>query len=223
MQVIDYDEAWDQEVGVNETGVVISINPLSDEQISELPQGVGIISFIEEQKNPGLVDLLVDQRATVCALEKVPRTTAAQYMDTLTSTAKVAGFKAVQEGIRATGRFPMSTATAGYQVKPATVFVIGVGVAGLEAISVAKTQGANVKAFDPRPEVKDQVTSLGAEWVDMGITVEEIGGYASDLQAEFLRQEQMVIARELQDTDLVITSAAIPNKPPPCPNYRRSS
>ncbi|KAL0224505.1 hypothetical protein P9112_003895 [Eukaryota sp. TZLM1-RC] len=198
-----------------ENAVIISINPLTEDQVEKLPEGSGIVSFIYKYQYPQRLDSMIQQRSTVCAIESVPRTTAAQYMDALTSTAKVAGYRSVIEAVQLLGRFPMQTATAAQPIKPITVFVIGVGVAGLEAISTARALGANVKAFDPRPAVRDQVISLGAEFIEMGIEVSETGGYAKELEEDFLLREQELIALEMRDVNVVVTSAAIPGKPAP--------
>jgi NAD(P) transhydrogenase subunit alpha len=162
-----------------------------------------------------LLDALAGRGVTALALELVPRTTKAQSMDVLSSQATVAGYQAVLLGTTRMGRFlPMLTTAAG-TVIPARAFVIGAGVAGLQAIATARRLGAVVSAFDVRPVVKEQVESLGATFLEIDATAEGTGGYAKELAKDDQARVNAGLAAHLADIDLVITTAAIPGKPAP--------
>ncbi len=183
--------------------------------LRELPSGAAIVGFLEPS-NPESVSALAGAGLTAFAMELVPRSTRAQSMDALSSQATVAGYKAVLIGANTLPRFlPMLTTAAG-TVTPARVFVIGAGVAGLQAIATARRLGAVVSAFDVRPVVKEQVESLGATFVEVAsVEAEGAGGYARELGAEQQQRVAAAIAAHIKDMDLVITTAQIPGKPAP--------
>ncbi|KAL0220784.1 hypothetical protein RCL1_000638 [Eukaryota sp. TZLM3-RCL] len=189
-----------------ESSLIVSINPLTPDQSSQLGEGIGTLSFVLKNQQPECFDALVENGISVCSIESVPRTSAGQPMDALSSIAKVAGYRAVVEAVKEIGRFIAPTATASSGPIPAVnVFVIGVGV----------SLGANVKAFDPRPAVRQQVESLGGEFIEMGISTSETGGYAEELEEDFLLREQKLIAHECKTSNIIISSAAIPGKTAP--------
>lgn len=161
---------------------------------------------------------LGDRRISAFALELVPRTGRAQSMDVLTSMASVGGYKAVVMAANALpALFPMQMTAAG-TVRPAEVFVVGAGVAGLQAIATARRLGARVRAYDIRPEVKEEVESLGADFVDLDLETDDTSdeeGYAREQDEEFYRKQRETMAREIEDADVVITSAAVPGRPAP--------
>jgi NAD(P) transhydrogenase subunit alpha len=158
---------------------------------------------------------LRDRQVTSFAMELVPRISRAQSMDALSSQAAISGYKAVLIGANTLDRFfPMLTTAAG-TIRPATVLVIGVGVAGLQAIATAKRLGAIVEAYDVRSATRDQVKSLGAKFIETGVTAEGAGGYARELTAEEKAQQQEVLDGRIAVADVVITTAGVPGRPAP--------
>ncbi|MEL7071449.1 MAG: Re/Si-specific NAD(P)(+) transhydrogenase subunit alpha [Cyanobacteria bacterium J06581_3] len=176
-----------------------------------------LISFIWPAQNKALVDHLSNRQATVLAMDAVPRISRAQKMDALSSMANIAGYRAVIEAANQFGRFFTGQITAAGKVPPAKVLVIGAGVAGLAAIGAAKSLGAIVRSFDTRPVVKEQVESLGAEFLEL--TFEEdgtgSGGYAKTMSPEFIAAEMELFAEQAKDVDIIITTALIPGKRAP--------
>ncbi|MEL7051923.1 MAG: Re/Si-specific NAD(P)(+) transhydrogenase subunit alpha [Cyanobacteria bacterium J06588_5] len=176
-----------------------------------------LISFIWPAQNKALVDHLSNRQATVLAMDAVPRISRAQKMDALSSMANIAGYRAVIEAANQFGRFFTGQITAAGKVPPAKVLVIGAGVAGLAAIGAAKSLGAIVRSFDTRPVVKEQVESLGAEFLEL--TFEEdgtgSGGYAKTMSPEFIAAEMELFAEQARDVDIIITTALIPGKRAP--------
>ena len=176
-----------------------------------------LISFIWPAQNQALVERLSYQQATVLAMDAIPRISRAQKMDALSSMANIAGYRAVIEAANQFGRFFTGQITAAGKVPPAKVLVIGAGVAGLAAIGAAKSLGAIVRAFDTRPVVKEQVESLGAEFLEL--TFEEDGtgqgGYAKTMSPEFIAAEMELFARQAEEVDIIITTALIPGKKAP--------
>ena len=177
-----------------------------------------VIGFMEPLSAPELCKDLADRGITAFSMELMPRITRAQSMDALSSMATVAGYKAVLLAAEVLPRmFPMFMTAAG-TVRPARVLVIGVGVAGLQAISTARRLGAVVSGYDVRPAVKEQVESLGAKFVEMELATaeaEDKGGYAKELGEEFYRKQRELMTRVLSDSDVVITTAAVPGKKAP--------
>jgi NAD(P) transhydrogenase subunit alpha len=188
--------------------------PLTDE-VAHLPEGSVLVTTMPAALAGERLPLLAARRITVLGLERVPRITRAQSMDILSSQATVAGYKAVLLGASAMPRLmPMMTTAAG-SLTPARAFVIGAGVAGLQAIATSRRLGAVVSAFDVRPVVKEQVQSLGASFVAVGVTAEGTGGYAREQTADEQAQMQQALADHIKDMDLTISTAAIPGKKAP--------
>lgn len=176
-----------------------------------------LVSFIWPAKNQELIERLAKRRATVLAMDQVPRITRAQKMDALSSMANIAGYRAVIEAASFYGRFFTGQITAAGKVPPAKVLVIGAGVAGLAAIGTARGLGAIVRAFDTRAEVREQVQSMGAEFLEVPIAEDGsgVGGYAKEMSAEFIAAEKALFARQAREVDIIITTALIPGKPAP--------
>ena len=196
--------------------VVVRVRPPTDEEVARLPRGVTLVSLLDPLAQPARADRLAAAGVDAYALELVPRTTRAQSMDVLSSQANLAGYRAVIEAAQRVPRiFPMMMTAAG-TIPPAKVLVLGVGVAGLQAIATAKRLGAVVRAFDIRPAVKEQVESLGAQFV--GLVLEEAqseGGYAKEVSEDVHRKEQELIAKFAKDSDVVITTAQVPGRRAP--------
>ncbi|MEN9728676.1 MAG: hypothetical protein RL434_3042 [Pseudomonadota bacterium] len=186
-------------------------------EVDLLREGATLISFLWPAQNPDLMDKLAARKATVLAMDSVPRISRAQKLDALSSMANIAGYRAVIEAAQNFGRFFTGQVTAAGKVPPAKVFVIGAGVAGLAAIGAANGLGAIVRAMDTRPEVKDQVKSLGAEFV--GVDYQEegegTGGYAKVMSEGYQKAQAEAIAKQCREVDVVITTALIPGKPAP--------
>jgi NAD(P) transhydrogenase subunit alpha len=203
-------DAWTAEL-------VLKVAKPSDDEVARLREGTVLIAFLQPLVNHPLVRELARRRVTALSMDAIPRITRAQPMDALSSQATVAGYKAVLLAATALPKFfPMLTTAAG-TIAPAKAFVIGAGVAGLQAIATARRLGAVVEAFDTRPVVKEQVQSLGAKFleVDLGETGEGTGGYAKELSEEAHRKEVELLAKAVKDNDIVITTAAIPGRPAP--------
>ncbi|TMC79965.1 MAG: Re/Si-specific NAD(P)(+) transhydrogenase subunit alpha [Chloroflexi bacterium] len=197
--------------------LVAKVAKPTDDELGRLREGTILIAFLQPLTNHALVRELARRRVTALSMDAIPRITRAQPMDALSSQATVAGYKAVLLAATALPKFfPMLTTAAG-TIAPAKVFVIGAGVAGLQAIATARRLGAVVEAFDTRPVVKEQVQSLGAKFleVDLGETGEGTGGYAKELSEEAHRKEVELLAKAVKDNDIVITTAAIPGRPAP--------
>ncbi|MBF0109746.1 MAG: Re/Si-specific NAD(P)(+) transhydrogenase subunit alpha [Magnetococcales bacterium] len=190
---------------------------LKKNEIDLLKRGNTLISFIWPAQNKELMDLLAARGVNVLAMDSVPRISRAQKLDALSSMANIAGYRAVIEAAHAFGRFFTGQVTAAGKVPPAKVFVIGAGVAGLAAIGAASGLGAIVRASDTRPEVKDQVKSMGAEFVSPQHEEEGtgIGGYAKVMSEGFQKAQQELFAKQALDVDIIITTALIPGKPAP--------
>ena len=182
-----------------------------------LREGGTLVSFIWPAKNGQLVERLAARRATVLAMDQVPRITRAQKMDALSSMANIAGYRAVIEAASFYGRFFTGQMTAAGKVPPAKVLVIGAGVAGLAAIGAARSLGAIVRAFDTRSEVREQIQSMGAEFLEVSIQEEGAGagGYAKTMSPEFIAAEMALFAKQAKDVDIIITTALVPGKAAP--------
>ncbi len=196
-------------------GIVKVQKPTADEA-GKLRQGDVLIAYLEPLTDKEGIERLADAGVVAFAMESIPRITRAQPMDALSSQATVSGYKgALLAAERLPKFFPMLTTAAG-TVPPAKVLVLGAGVAGLQAIATARRLGAVVSGFDVRPVVKEQVESLGASFLDLGIRGEETaGGYATELTPEQQAQQQSELEKRLPDFDVVITTAAIPGRPAP--------
>ena len=197
--------------------IVFKVRPPSLDEVVMLTEGATVVSFIWPAQHPVLMEALAGKKATVLAMDSVPRISRAQKLDALSSMANIAGYRAVIEAAHHFGRFFTGQITAAGKVPPARVFIIGAGVAGLAAIGAAVGLGAIVRGNDTRPEVADQVKSLGAEFV--GVEYQEegtgVGGYAKVMSEGFQRAQREVFAREAKDADIIITTALIPGKPAP--------
>lgn len=189
-----------------------------DEEIAAAPAGQVLIGLHNPLGNPGAVQAMADRGLTAFSLELVPRITRAQSMDVLSSMATIAGYQAVLEAAAVLPKmFPMLMTAAG-TLAPVKVFVVGVGVAGLQAIATAKRLGAVVEAYDVRPAVRDQVLSVGASFVEFDLETEhaeDAGGYAREQGEEFIRRQQEQMKAVVARNDVVITTAAIPGKQAP--------
>jgi H+-translocating NAD(P) transhydrogenase subunit alpha len=196
-------------------GLLLKVQRPGVDEIRRLPQGAILVSLLAPHASADELAELAARGVSALALELVPRTTKAQSMDILSSQATVAGYQAVLLGATRLGRFlPMLTTAAG-TITPARAFVIGAGVAGLQAIATARRLGAVVSAFDVRPVVKEQVQSLGASFVEADAAAEGAGGYARELSDDQQQRVLDAIARHLPAIDLVIATAAIPGRPAP--------
>jgi NAD(P) transhydrogenase subunit alpha len=197
--------------------IIFKVRAPSEEEVESLRAGTTLVSFIWPAQNPQLMDKLAAKKVTVLAMDSVPRISRAQKLDALSSMANIAGYRAVIEAAHHFGRFFTGQITAAGKVPPAKVFVIGAGVAGLAAIGAASGLGAVVRANDTRPEVADQVKSMGGEFV--GVDYQEegsgVGGYAKVMSEGFQKAQHDVFARQAMDVDIIITTALIPGKPAP--------
>src|SRR5688572_10257909 len=176
-----------------------------------------LISFLYPGKHKEIVDRLAARKATAIAVDQIPRITRAQKMDALSSMANIAGYRAVVEAASFYGRFFTGQMTAAGKVPAAKVLVIGAGVAGLSAIGAARGMGAIVRAFDTRPTVKEQVKSMGADFIELNVVEdgEGVGGYAKEMSPAFIKAEMEMFAAQAKDVDIIITTALIPNRPAP--------
>jgi NAD(P) transhydrogenase subunit alpha len=180
-------------------------------------EGQVLIAFLWPAQNPDLLQQLSAKGVTALAMDSVPRISRAQKVDALSSMANIAGYRAVIEAAQHFGRFFTGQITAAGRIPPAKVLVIGAGVAGLAAIGTARALGAIVRAFDTRPEVKEQVASMDAEFLELDFKEEGagVGGYAKVMSPEFIKAEMELFARQAKDVDIIITTALIPGKPAP--------
>lgn len=195
--------------------VVVKVNPPTPSEVGLLSPGTVVIGFLAPLTEPEIAEQLRLTGVTGFAMEAVPRISRAQSMDALSSQANVAGYRAVLVAAECSTRFfPMLTTAAG-TVKPATVLVLGVGVAGLQALATAKRLGARTTGFDVRPEVAEQVRSLGAQWLELGVEASGEGGYARALSEEEQAQQQRRLTEAIAGFDVVITTALVPGRPAP--------
>jgi NAD(P) transhydrogenase subunit alpha len=200
---------------VAQADVLLTVQPLSVAQIGTLKPGTVVIGFMQAHARLAEVRTLRDRRITSFAMELVPRISRAQSMDALSSQAAVAGYKAVLIAANTLDRFlPMLTTAAG-TIRPAQVLIVGVGVAGLQAIATARRLGAVVEAYDVRSATREQVKSLGAKFIETGVSAEGQGGYARELTPEEKARQQEVLEARIALADAVITTAAIPGRPAP--------
>ncbi|GGT93669.1 Re/Si-specific NAD(P)(+) transhydrogenase subunit alpha [Streptomyces coeruleorubidus] len=196
--------------------IVLKVNGPSSEEIGRLRDGATLIALIGPALHPELVDELARRPITVLAMDAVPRISRAQSLDVLSSMANIAGYRAVVEAAHAFGRFFTGQVTAAGKVPPAKVLVAGAGVAGLAAIGAARSLGAVVRATDPRPEVAEQVRSLGGEFLTVGVEQEvSTDGYARATSEDYDRLAAQLYAEQAADVDIIITTALIPGRPAP--------
>jgi NAD(P) transhydrogenase subunit alpha len=200
---------------LGEADIVLVVDPLPVEDVGRLREGTIVIGFLHPHEFDDHIRALRDHNITGFAMELVPRISRAQNMDALSSQASIGGYKAALMAANRTARFfPMLTTAAG-TIRPAKVLVIGVGVAGLQAIATAKRLGAMVEAYDVRPETREQVESLGAKFVDVKVNAVGEGGYARELTDEEKRQEMEILAEHVAQADAIISTAAVPGRPAP--------
>ncbi|MEH8076160.1 Re/Si-specific NAD(P)(+) transhydrogenase subunit alpha [Gallibacterium anatis] len=204
------DDVW-------QADIILKVNPPTDDEIAKIKEGATLISFIWPAQHPDLMKKLSSKKINVLAMDAVPRISRAQSLDALSSMANIAGYRAVVEAAHEFGSFFTGQITAAGKVPPAKVLVIGAGVAGLAAIGAANSLGAIVRAFDSRPEVKEQVESMGASFLE--INYQEEGGsgdgYAKVMSEEFNRRAMALYAEQAKEVDIIITTALIPGKPAP--------
>jgi len=205
----------DRHALVSDADVVLAVQPPALDVIGSMKEGAILISFIYAGNEPALVKRLLDKKITCFAMDRIPRITRAQAMDALSSQSALAGYYAVQLGATHLARvLPKITSAAG-AIGPARVLVMGLGVAGLEAVATAHRLGAVVEGYDVRPETAEQVASLGATFVNTGVDARGKGGYARELTAAEKTKIDAVVTKHIQQSDLIITTAAIPGRPSP--------
>jgi len=197
--------------------IVFKVRAPSTDEVGMLKGGSHLVSFLYPAQNEDLVNKLQEHNVTSFAVDQIPRISRAQVFDALSSMANISGYKAVIESANQFGRFFTGQITAAGKVPPAKVLVIGGGVAGLSAIGTAKNMGAIVRAFDTRAAVKEQVQSLGAEFLEVNVkeSGEGTGGYAKEMSKEFIEAEMALFAKQAKDVDIIISTALIPGKPAP--------
>lgn len=207
----DAKELW------SSSDVVIKVRPPEDGEAEMIREGGWLVGFMWPGQNREIIDRLAKRKATVFAMDSVPRITRAQKMDTLSAMANIAGYRAIIEAAQHFPRFFTGQITAAGKIDPAKVLVIGAGVAGLSAIGAAKGLGAIVRAFDPRSATKDQVASMGAEFLELDVKEEGEGkgGYAKQMSDDFLKAEMALFAQQAMQVDIIVTTALIPGKPAP--------
>lgn len=209
-QVVPTSDVWNADI-------ILKVNAPEDAEIPLLKESASLISFIWPAQNAELMAKLAERKINVMAMDAVPRISRAQSLDALSSMANIAGYRAVVEAAHEFGSFFTGQITAAGKVPPAKVMVIGAGVAGLAAIGAAGSLGAIVRAFDTRPEVKEQVQSMGAEFLELDFE-EEAGsgdGYAKVMSEAFIKAEMALFAAQAKEVDIIITTALIPGRPAP--------
>ncbi len=204
-------------VDVWKSDIVTKINPPSTAEIARLPKGSTLISLLAPRLDPDLVSALVDAGVTGMAMDAVPRISRAQSLDVLSSMANIAGYRAIVEAAHEFGSFFTGQVTAAGKVPPAKVLVVGAGVAGLSAIGTARSLGAIVRATDARPEVAEQVESMGADFlkVQVGEQLVSTDGYAKEMSDDYNSAAARMYAEQALDVDIIVTTALIPGRPAP--------
>jgi H+-translocating NAD(P) transhydrogenase subunit alpha len=195
--------------------VLVRVAVPSDDEVSKLRNGQILIGFLAPLTKPELKDKLRSAGVQALAMESIPRISRAQSMDALSSQANVGGYKAALLGAEHSTRFYPMLMTAAGTIPPAKVLVLGAGVAGLQALATARRLGAQTTGYDVRPEVAEQVQSLGAKWLDLGIEAAGEGGYARELTDEEKAQQQQALTDAIKTFDVVITTALVPGRPAP--------
>jgi len=195
--------------------VVLCIQPPALDVIEAMKEGAILICFVYAEHEHPLVKRMLEKKITCFAMEKVPRITRAQSMDALSSQSALAGYYAVELGATNMGRVLPKITTAAGAIGPAHVLVMGLGVAGLEAVATAHRLGAMVEGYDIRPQTQEQVLSLGGTFVQTGVDAQGTGGYARELTPEEKTKVAAVLTKHIAAADLIITTAAIPGKPSP--------
>ncbi len=200
-----------------DSDIILKVRAPENSEIELLHEGQMIISFMAPAQNPELLQKLADKKVTALAMETIPRLSRSQKMDALSSQANIGGYRAIIEAAQHFGRFFTGQITAAGKVPPAKVLVIGAGVAGLAAIGTARGMGAIVRAFDTRPEVKEQVESMDGEFLMLEFEEDGSGegGYAKTMSKEFIDAEMALFAEQAKDVDIIVTTALIPGRPAP--------
>ncbi len=208
--IVDADGAWGAEL-------VVKIDPPTAEQAGKLADGARLISLLWKHEVEPLLPILREKKVSAIGLERIPRTTLAQKFDVLSSMANIAGYRAVLEAASERGQFMGLQMTAAGKKPPAKVLIIGAGVAGLAALGAARALGADVRAFDTRPAVKDEVKSLGGKFLELEFeeSGDGGGGYAKTMSKEFIDAEMALFREQAKEVDIVITTALIPGRPAP--------
>ncbi len=215
--IADTQTLWQQADIIMKVRVPMNRPKLGINEPELMPEGRCLISFIWPAQNEPVMQQLAAKNTTVLAMDSVPRMSRAQKMDALSSMANIAGYRAIVEAAQYFGRFFTGQITAAGKIPPAKVLVIGAGVAGLAAIGTAKSMGAIVRAFDTRPEVKEQIESMDAEFLMLDFKEEGsgTGGYAKTMSPEFIAAEMALFAEQAKEVDIIVTTALIPGKPAP--------
>jgi NAD(P) transhydrogenase subunit alpha len=195
--------------------VVVKVAPPAESEIAMLGSGTLLIAFLAPLTQPKTTRALAAAHATAFAMESIPRISRAQAMDALSSQSNVSGYRAALLGAEKMGRFYPMLMTAAGTIPPAKVLVLGVGVAGLQALATARRLGAQTTGYDVRPEVAEQVRSLGAKWLDLGIDAAGEGGYARELTDDEKTRQQKALVDAIKNFDVVITTALVPGRPAP--------
>ncbi len=216
-QAVGVEVVADAQTLWREADIVMKVRAPQPEEVDLLSDGGRLISFIWPAQQPELMDKLAAKNATVLAMDSVPRMSRAQKCDALSSMANIAGYRAIVEAAQHFGRFFTGQITAAGKIPPAKVLVIGAGVAGLAAIGTAKGMGAIVRSFDTRPEVKEQIESMDAEFLMLDFKEEGggTGGYAKTMSPEFIAAEMALFAEQAKEVDIIVTTALIPGRPAP--------
>jgi NAD(P) transhydrogenase subunit alpha len=208
-------EFGDAATVAGQADVLLCVQPLSDDRIAAIKQGAALIGQLRPHNAADRLAAYAQRKLAAFSLELLPRTTRAQAMDVLSSQAAVAGYRAMLIAAEAAPKFfPMLTTAAG-TLRPSKVLVIGAGVAGLQAIATARRLGAMVEGFDVRPETREQIESLGAKFLDLGVNAAGQGGYARELTAEERAAQQAKLAEHVKTVDVIVTTAAVPGRPSP--------
>ncbi len=209
-QVAERSEVWASDI-------ILKVNAPTDDEIGLLKDGASIASFIWPAQNEELMNKLSERNINVFALDSVPRLSRSQSLDALSSMANIGGYRAVVEASHQFGRFFNGQITAAGKIPPAKIMVIGAGVAGLAALGAAGSMGAIVRAFDTRPEVKEQVESMGAEFLELDYEEEQDSsdGYAKEMSKAFIDAEMALFMEQAKEVDIIITTALIPGRPAP--------
>lgn len=209
-QVVGRDDVWNSDI-------ILKVNAPIDDEIALLKDGATLASFIWPAQNEELMNKLSQRNVNILAMDSVPRLSRSQSLDALSSMANIGGYRAVVEASHEFGRFFSGQITAAGKIPPAKVLVIGAGVAGLAALGAAGSMGAIVYAFDTRPEVKEQVESMGAEFLELNYEEEQdySDGYAKEMSQTFIDAEMALFMEQVKDVDIIITTALILGKPAP--------
>ena len=195
--------------------LLVKVSPPTDAEVARLARGAVIVAFLNPLGNPQSIRALAAAGVTAFAMEAIPRISRAQSMDALSSQSNVAGYRAALLGAEHIGRFFPMLMTAAGTIPPASVLVLGAGVAGLQALATARRLGAQTTGYDVRPEVAEQVRSLGAKWLEIGIEASGEGGYARELSDEEKAAQQQALTDAIKRFDVVITTALVPGRPAP--------